>query len=52
MPKALLPIVNQPMISYQLSWLESSGVHGTVLFMCSFPLSTVAIDGSGKRIQH
>ncbi|GJJ78209.1 translation initiation factor eIF-2B subunit gamma [Entomortierella parvispora] len=31
MPKALLPIVNQPMISYQLSWLESSGVHDVIV---------------------
>lgn len=29
MPKALLPIANQPMISYPLSWLEASGVSGT-----------------------
>lgn len=28
MPKALLPVVNQPMISYQLAWLEDSGVTG------------------------
>jgi hypothetical protein len=28
MPKALLPVGNQPMISYQLAWLEDSGVTG------------------------
>lgn len=30
MPKALLPIANQPMISYSLSWLEASGVSGKI----------------------
>ena len=27
-PKALLPIGNEPMLSYSLRWLEQSGVKG------------------------
>ncbi|KAF9430289.1 hypothetical protein BGZ94_007558 [Podila epigama] len=35
MPKALLPIVNQPMISYPLAWLESSGVTDVIVVCLS-----------------
>lgn len=27
-PKALLPVVNKPMIYYQVQWLENAGIHG------------------------
>ncbi|KAG0265289.1 hypothetical protein DFQ27_000695 [Actinomortierella ambigua] len=35
MPKALLPIANQPMISYPLAWLESSGVTDVIVLSVS-----------------
>ncbi|KAF9197712.1 hypothetical protein BGZ49_001735 [Haplosporangium sp. Z 27] len=43
MPKALLPVVNQPMISYQLSWLESSGVTDVIV---------VSLSSGSKKLGH
>ncbi|KAF9434536.1 hypothetical protein BGZ76_007850 [Entomortierella beljakovae] len=43
MPKALLPVVNQPMISYQLAWLESSGVTDVIV---------VSINSGSKKLGH
>ncbi|CAL1706994.1 unnamed protein product [Somion occarium] len=35
-PKALLPIVNKPMLDYPLAWLEASGIRD-VLLICPAP---------------
>ncbi|KAF9915934.1 hypothetical protein BX616_005033 [Lobosporangium transversale] len=43
MPKALLPVVNQPMISYQLAWLESSGVTDVIV---------VSLNSGSKKLGH
>ncbi|KAF9190686.1 hypothetical protein BGZ51_008328 [Haplosporangium sp. Z 767] len=43
MPKALLPIVNQPMISYPLAWLESSGVTDVIV---------VSLTSGSKKLGH
>ncbi|KAG0272948.1 hypothetical protein BGZ95_011256 [Linnemannia exigua] len=43
MPKALLPIVNQPMISYPLAWLESSGVTDVIV---------VSLASGSKKLGH
>ncbi|KAF9126858.1 hypothetical protein BGX30_015063 [Mortierella sp. GBA39] len=43
MPKALLPIVNQPMISYPLAWLESSGVSDVIV---------VSLASGSKKLGH
>ncbi|KAG0344804.1 hypothetical protein BG004_004169 [Podila humilis] len=43
MPKALLPIVNQPMISYPLSWLEASGVSDVIV---------VSLNSGSKKLGH
>ncbi|KAG0305489.1 hypothetical protein BGZ98_004043 [Dissophora globulifera] len=43
MPKALLPVVNQPMISYQLAWLESSGVTDVIV---------VSLTSGSKKLGH
>ncbi|KAF9113563.1 hypothetical protein BGX27_001270 [Mortierella sp. AM989] len=43
MPKALLPVVNQPMISYQLAWLESSGVTDVIV---------VSLNTGSKKLGH
>ncbi|XP_051122313.1 uncharacterized protein LOC127245460 isoform X2 [Andrographis paniculata] len=34
-PKVLLPLVNAPMISYTLAWLESAGVEEVFVFCCA-----------------
>ncbi|XP_040999622.1 translation initiation factor eIF-2B subunit epsilon isoform X2 [Juglans microcarpa x Juglans regia] len=34
-PKVLLPLVNVPMISYTLAWLESAGVEEVIVFCCA-----------------
>ncbi|KAF8981570.1 hypothetical protein BGZ52_002729 [Haplosporangium bisporale] len=43
MPKALLPIANQPMISYPLSWLEASGVSDVIV---------VSLSSGSKKLGH
>ncbi|KAF9579455.1 hypothetical protein BGW38_004276, partial [Lunasporangiospora selenospora] len=43
MPKALLPIVNQPMISYPLAWLENSGVTDVIV---------VSLTSGSKKLGH
>ncbi|KAG0229722.1 translation initiation factor eIF-2B subunit gamma [Mortierella sp. GBAus27b] len=43
MPKALLPVVNQPMISYQLGWLEDSGVTDVIV---------VSVTSGSKKLGH
>ncbi|KAF9931358.1 hypothetical protein FBU30_010393 [Linnemannia zychae] len=43
MPKALLPIVNQPMVSYPLAWLESSGVSDVIV---------VSLASGSKKLGH
>ncbi|KAF9173845.1 hypothetical protein BGX21_003267 [Mortierella sp. AD011] len=43
MPKALLPVVNQPMISYQLAWLEDSGVTDVIV---------VSLNSGSKKLGH
>ncbi|KAF8929587.1 nucleotide-diphospho-sugar transferase [Dissophora ornata] len=43
MPKALLPVVNQPMISYQLAWLEDSGVSDVIV---------VSLNSGSKKLGH
>ncbi|KAF9090982.1 hypothetical protein BGX29_006664 [Mortierella sp. GBA35] len=43
MPKALLPVVNQPMISYPLAWLESSGVSDVIV---------VSLASGSKKLGH
>lgn len=35
MLKVLLPLVNVPMISYTLAWLESAGVEEVIVFCCA-----------------
>lgn len=47
MPKALLPIANQPMISYPLSWLEASGVSG---MPCSISYVSPVCANTGPRL--
>ncbi|KAG0038869.1 hypothetical protein BGZ82_010585 [Podila clonocystis] len=42
-PKALLPIANQPMISYPLSWLEASGVSDVIV---------VSLNSGSKKLGH
>ncbi|KAI1316140.1 hypothetical protein EDD11_010378 [Mortierella claussenii] len=43
MPKALLPVANQPMISYQLAWLEDSGVTDVIV---------VSLTSGSKNLGH
>ncbi|KAK3808739.1 MAG: nucleotide-diphospho-sugar transferase [Benniella sp.] len=43
MPKALLPVGNQPMISYQLAWLEDSGVTDVIV---------VSLTSGSKKLGH
>ncbi|KAF9956468.1 hypothetical protein BGZ65_002681, partial [Modicella reniformis] len=43
MPKALLPVVNQPMISHQLAWLEDSGVTDVIV---------VSLTSGSKKLRH
>lgn len=37
LPKAIVPIVNQPLMAYMLNWLKSGGVKEALLIACYLP---------------
>lgn len=46
--KVLLPLVNVPMISYTLAWLESAGVEEVIVFCCAHSKQVISyLESSG-----
>lgn len=43
-PKALLPIANEPMLHYPLSWLEASGIRGRSSLSLLDPVDSLLLD--------